>query len=124
MFHFLLYVAKGSSRLNFREKRTILNRISNLARINLTHTHAWSTVESLPSNRLLLIPVHGSGPLSSSTANNPHPVPIVMHHNLTFNINQLPISKREWDKVHLPGRLVTRLAAYHIYGMWLVLSNA
>jgi len=38
MFHFLLYVAKGSSSLNFREKRTILNRISNLARVNLTHT--------------------------------------------------------------------------------------
>ena len=26
--------------------------------------------------------------------------------------------------VLLPGRSVTRLAAYHIYGMWLVLSNA
>ena len=38
MFHFLLYVAKGSSRLNVREKRMILNRITNLARVNLTHT--------------------------------------------------------------------------------------
>jgi hypothetical protein len=26
--------------------------------------------------------------------------------------------------VHLPGQLGTRLTAYHIYGMWLVLSNA
>ena len=67
MFHFLLYVAKGSSSLNFREKRTILNRISNCARVNLTHTHTWSTVESLPTNRLLLIPVHGSGPISPTT---------------------------------------------------------
>jgi hypothetical protein len=25
--------------------------------------------------------------------------------------------------VHLPGQLGTRLTAYHIYGMWLVLSN-
>ena len=31
------------------------------------NTHAWSTDESLPSNRLLLIPVHGSGPLSLTT---------------------------------------------------------
>src|SRR6185437_5784335 len=38
LFHFLLYVAKGSSSLNFREKQTILNRISNLARVNLRHT--------------------------------------------------------------------------------------
>ena len=38
MFHFLLYVAKGSSSLNIHEKRTILNRISNLSWVNLTHT--------------------------------------------------------------------------------------
>jgi hypothetical protein len=31
-------VTKGSSSLNLREKQTILNRISNLARVNLTHT--------------------------------------------------------------------------------------
>jgi hypothetical protein len=37
-FLLLLYVVKGSSSLNLREKRTILNRIFNLARINLTHT--------------------------------------------------------------------------------------
>ena len=38
MFYFLLYVAKVSSSLNIREKRTILNRISNHARVNVTHT--------------------------------------------------------------------------------------
>ena len=38
MFHFLLYVAKVSSSLNIREKRTILNRISNPCKVNLTHT--------------------------------------------------------------------------------------
>ena len=32
------------------------------------NTHAWSTVESLPSNRWLLIPVYGSVPLSPTTA--------------------------------------------------------
>ena len=50
MFHFLLYVAKGSSNLNIREKWTILNRISNLARVNLTQmlgalmSHSQATV--------------------------------------------------------------------------------
>ena len=50
MFLFLLYVAKGTSSLNIREKRTILNRISNLAMVNLTHTlgaltsHSQATV--------------------------------------------------------------------------------
>ena len=34
------------------------------------------------------------------------------------------LSLRESGRyVHLPGRSVTRLTAYHIYGMWLVLSN-
>ena len=50
MFHFLFYLAKGSRSLNIREKRTILNRISNLARVNLKHTlgaltsHSQATV--------------------------------------------------------------------------------
>ena len=34
-----------------------------------SNTHAWSTMESLPSNCLLLIPVHGAGPLSPTTEN-------------------------------------------------------
>jgi hypothetical protein len=34
----LLYVAKGSSSLNLPEKRTILNRISQPCKANLTHT--------------------------------------------------------------------------------------
>ena len=60
-------MAKGSSSLNIREKRTILNRISNLASITLTHT--LGTGESLPRNHLLLIPVHGLVPLSPTTEN-------------------------------------------------------
>jgi hypothetical protein len=32
--------------------------------------------------------------------------------------------KESGGYVHLLGRSVTRLAAYHIYGLWLVLSNA
>jgi hypothetical protein len=34
----LLYVAKGSSSLNFREKRTIPESNFSLARVSLTHT--------------------------------------------------------------------------------------
>src|SRR6185436_205926 len=52
MFHFLLYVAKGSSSLNFREIRTILNQISNLARVNLTHTLGALTSHSKATVRL------------------------------------------------------------------------
>jgi hypothetical protein len=42
----LLYVAKGSSSLNLREKWTILNQISNLTRVNLTHTLGTSNDRS------------------------------------------------------------------------------
>ena len=37
------------------------------------NTHAWSAVKPLPSNRWLLILVHGSVPLSPTTGNKPHP---------------------------------------------------
>ena len=47
------------------------------------NTHAWSTDESLPSNHLLLIPVHGLGPLSPTTENRSslHPWYVVQHKN-------------------------------------------
>ena len=87
-------------------------------------THAWSTDESLLSNRLLLIPVHGSAPLSP-TIENRHSLHLwLLQHNLTFNIFNFQSLRESGRYVHLPGRSVTRLAAYHIYGMWLVLSNA
>ena len=83
------------------------------------NTHAWNTVESLPSNYLLLIPVRGSGLLSPTTENHHISIPVVLQHKNNF------LSLRESGRyVHLPGRSVTRLTAYHIYGMWLVLSNA
>ena len=44
------------------------------------------------------------------------------YHNFQHKFNFL--SLRESGRyVHLPGRSITRLAAYHIYSMWLVLSN-
>jgi hypothetical protein len=69
-----IYVRGGTIRTEFQSLQCKPN------------THAWSTIESLPSNCLLLILVHGSGPLSPSTANSPHPVLVVMHHNLISNI--------------------------------------
>jgi len=82
------------------------------------NTHAWSTVDSLPSNHLLLIPVHGSVPLSPTTGNHHIHAPVVLR-----NKNNILSLRESGRYVHLPGRSVTRLTAYHIYGMWLVLSN-
>jgi hypothetical protein len=42
----LLNVAKGSNSLNLHEKRTILNRVSKLAMVNLTHTLGTSNDRS------------------------------------------------------------------------------
>ena len=46
------------------------------------NTHAWSTVKSLPSNHWLLIPVHGSVPLSRTTENHHISVLVVLQHHL------------------------------------------
>ena len=46
------------------------------------NTHTWSTVKSLPSNRWLLIPVHGSVPLSPTTENHHISIPMVLQYNL------------------------------------------
>jgi hypothetical protein len=53
----LLYVPKGSSSLNLREKRTILNRILTLQ--GKPNSHAWNAKGSFRSNRLPFIPTHG-----------------------------------------------------------------
>ena len=47
------------------------------------NTHAWSTVESLPSNRLLLILVHGSAALSPATENRHSLHPWLLQHKIT-----------------------------------------
>jgi hypothetical protein len=59
-FLLLLYVVKGSSSLNLREKRTILNRIQPCK--DKPNSHAWNTKGSFRSNRLPFIPTHGSEP--------------------------------------------------------------
>ena len=91
MFHFLLYVAKGSSSLNIREKRTILNRISNLARVNLTRmlgaptSHSQATVcfSFWFMDMVTLLDYSEPDPLCSRSC---------------CNINlKIPISTREWE---------------------------
>ena len=127
MFHFLLYVAKRLSSINFREKQTILNQISNLTRVNLTHTlgaplsHSQATFcLSFRFMDRATLPDYGA----------PHLVPHSRSCSATDFISSILsilfiLSLRESGRyVHLLGRLVTRLAAYHIYGMWPVLSIA
>ena len=118
LFHFLLYVAKG-----IKQSQTLGETDdfeSNFQPCkDKPSTHAWSTVESLPSDRLLLILVHGSGPLSPTIENHHIFVVALLQHKLTSYLYE-----RVGVYVHLLGRSVTRLTAYHIYGMWLVLSNA
>ena len=118
LFHFLLYVAKGSSSLNLREKRMILNRISNLARINLAHTLGVLSSHS-QATFCFAFRFMDQGHSPPTTENHHIFVVAVLQHKLNF------LSLRESGRyVHLPGRSVTRLTAYHIYGMRLVLSNA
>jgi hypothetical protein len=57
----LLYMAKGSSSLNLREKRMILNRISKPCK-GKPNSHAWNIQWSFQSNRLPFIPTRGSVP--------------------------------------------------------------
>ena len=84
MFHFLLYVAKGSSNLNIREKWTILNQISTLARVNLTHTLGALTRYSQATvgfSFRFMDQCH-----SLRLQGTVHiPAPVVLQHNLTSN---------------------------------------
>ena len=52
------------------------------------NSHAWSTVESLPSNHLLLIPGRGSAPLSPTTENRSSLyLWFVLQHKINFQCN-------------------------------------
>ena len=120
LFLFLLYVAKGSSSLIHREKRTILNRNSNLAKINLAHTHL-EYCRVTPKQPF----TSHSGSCIRATLPDYREPPHLCSRSVATSFNKNFLSLRESGRyVHLPGRSVTRLTAYHIYGMWLVLSNA
>ena len=55
------------------------------------NTHTWSTIESLPSNRLLLIPVHGQRHSPRLQRARPSLQPLLLQHKF-----KIPISMREW----------------------------
>jgi hypothetical protein len=69
----LLYVAKGSSSLNLREKRTIPNRISKPCKVK-PNSHAWNIQRSFRSNSLPFIPTRGSGPPQATVGPYTHPM--------------------------------------------------
>jgi hypothetical protein len=94
---------------------------------------------NFPNNRFHHIPGYGSGPPQATAGSYAHPMcrtyvcsattwsysyllcrtyPHTLVH--VYKKNQLI---EWWRHVHLPGQSGTRLTAYHIYGMWLVLSN-
>ena len=68
------------------------------------NTHAWSTIESLPSNLLPFFPVNGSGPLSPTIGHHSSSLIVVVQcyqfHFIHF-IHLIP--KREWEVCPLAG---------------------
>jgi hypothetical protein len=129
-------VAKGSSNLNLREKRTILNRIFQPCKANLTCTigtsndrsKAWNIQWSFQSNRLPLIPTRGSVPPQATVGPYAHPMCRTYVYSATTWPYSCPLcgtysrtsvcEKNQITSgggyVHSSGRSVTRLTAYHI----------
>jgi hypothetical protein len=107
----------------------------NLARDPNSHTRKLSFL----GNRSPHIPGRGSAPPQATAGPYAHPMcrtyvysatvwpysrllcRTYSHMLVRVNINQ---NLSGGGYVHLPGQSGTRLTAYHIYGMWLVLSNA
>jgi hypothetical protein len=69
----LLYVAKGSSSLNLREKRTILNRISQPCK-GKPNSHSWNIQWLFRSNRLPFIPTRWSVSPQATVGPYAHPM--------------------------------------------------
>ena len=124
LFHFLLYAAKGLSSLISSWEADDSESKFNLARINLTHTleapssHFQATLTFLSGLWIgSLSPTTGlQGPPVSGP---PLSLEVVVLRNIKINL-----SLRESGRyIHSPVQSATRLAAYHIYGMWLVLSK-
>jgi hypothetical protein len=124
-FHFLLSAVKGISSLNPRERRMI--RIEFLTLQGKPSTYARKIQRPIPSNRLPFIPGRGSGPqatvgpyahqlcrtyVCSATTK---PVFLSAKYNVLPHVGAWENQKTSGGRyVHLPGRLVTRLTAYHI----------
>jgi hypothetical protein len=134
----LLYMAKGSSSLNLREKRTILNRIQPCK--DKPNSHAWNTNGSFRSNRLPFIPTRGSDPPQVTAG--PYALPkcrtyvcsattklvlLVAQQHVFLHVE--PSNQK--NQIHVVGGMFTPRADWLLglpltifRGMWLVLSNA
>jgi hypothetical protein len=69
----LLYVAKGSSSLDLREKQTIENRIFKPCK-GKPNSHAWNIQQLFQSNRLPCIPTRESVPPQATVGPYAHPM--------------------------------------------------
>jgi hypothetical protein len=134
----LLYVAKGSSSLNLREKRTILNRISKPCK-GKPNSHAWKIQWSFQSNRLPFIPTHGSVPSHATVGPYAHQMCRTYVYSATIWPYSCPlcgtyscISVRvQKTKLRVVGCMSTPRADWLLglpltifHGMWLVHWNA
>jgi hypothetical protein len=120
-------VAEGINSLSFRERRTILNRISNLARVNPTHTLGMSKDRSEATVSLIFRVMdqgHHKRLQDRTHTNCAGHTSVARLHDCT------PVCYAErtptrwcvcttetkiikwWRHVHLPGQSGTRLTAY------------
>ena len=102
---FLLCVAKGYKQPHIPRETDDSNRFSTLQ--GKPNSHAWSTVESHPSNRWPFFPSRGEGhsPRLQGTTS-----PLQPWCSATINKNVLSLRESE-RYLHDPVRLVTRLTA-------------
>jgi hypothetical protein len=126
-FLLLLYVAKGSSSLNLREKQTILNRILQPCK-GKPNSYAWNIQWLFWSNRLPSILTRGSGPPQATAGPYAHPICKTYVYSVTTWLYSCPLCgmySRTLVRVknqitsggryaHSSSRSVTRLTAYHI----------
>jgi hypothetical protein len=135
---FLLYVAKRSSSLNLREKRTILNRISQPCK-GKPNSHVWNIQRSFRSYRLPFIPTRGSGPPQATVGPYTHAMCRTYVCSATIWPYSYPLCgtyprtsvRVRKTKIRVVGGMSTPRADWLLglpltifRGTWLVLSNA
>jgi hypothetical protein len=134
----LLYVAKGLSSLNLREKRTILNRISPLQ--GKPNSHAWNIEKTFPKQPFAF---HSGSWIRSTTSDcriirtsNMQDIRLqrycmtVLLVALQHVFPHVEASNRK-NQILVVGGMTTSRADWLLglpftifHGMWLVLSNA
>jgi hypothetical protein len=124
----LLYVAKGSTSLNLREKWMILNQVSKPCK-GKPNSHAWNIQWSFQSNCLPFISTCGSVPPQATVEPYAHPMCRTYVYSATtwpyscplcgtYSRTSVRVRKTKLrvvgGYVHSSGRLVTRRTSYHI----------